>query len=64
MIKIIDIIDIDKIEFEKIYKIIKKQKNKVKNILTNNVNISKNLKNTTIARGANAVFFLFLKLEL
>ena len=39
MIKIIDIIDIDKIEFEKIYKIIKKRKDKVKNILTNNVNV-------------------------
>lgn len=59
MIKIIDIIDIDKIEFEKIYKIIKVKKIKVKMILTNNVNISKNLKNTTIARGANAVFFCF-----
>lgn len=59
MIKIIDIIDIDKIEFEKIYKMIKTKKIKVKMILTNNVNISKNLKNTTIARSANAVFFLY-----
>lgn len=58
MIKIIDIIDIDKIEIEKIYKIIKVKKFKVKMILTNNINISKNLKNTTIAKSANAVFFV------
>lgn len=59
MIKIIDIIDIDKIEFEKIYKIIKVKKIKVKMILTNNVNISKNLKNTTIAKVLMQCFFVF-----
>lgn len=59
MIKIIDIIDIDEIEFEKIYKMIKTKKFKVKMILTNNVNISKNLKNTTIAKVLMQCFFVF-----